>query len=84
MKWEYLSLGLDPQSVRVNRWRTNGQFDESLTGKGSAEVLNKIGLDGWELVAVVVAKRNTAGPSYVLESAIEATGATYYFKRPLS
>jgi hypothetical protein len=48
MKWEYLIL----QGPYDQKWCRNHEEDESVRGKTLAGVLNTLGGDGWELVAV--------------------------------
>jgi hypothetical protein len=48
MKWEYQDVMLYDHS-----WKRNEVADPSLDLKGVSEVLNIMGQDGWELVAVI-------------------------------
>lgn len=41
--------------------------------------LNRLGLDGWELVSVV----QTSSVRYIAEVRINTTSMVYYFKRPI-
>ena len=52
-RWEYMILAREPpQESSGERWTQDGQRWPELDGKSRMEVLDSLGEEGWELVAV--------------------------------
>jgi hypothetical protein len=72
-KWEYCNLYRATLGGGANRWvakfvtggTSAGRLEEMDTNYSSVGALNKLGADGWELVAVIPAPERA--PEYILK-----------------
>jgi hypothetical protein len=71
-KWEYCHV-FSASSQETNKWKasvltsatTAGRFDEIDTSADGLVGLNKLGAEGWELVAII--QNSSGSPDYILK-----------------
>lgn len=57
-KWEYLQLSWFEEEAQ-RRFALNGEFKHAWNARTPLQVLNELGAEGWELVAMDVAARES-------------------------